>query len=79
MTDIQFAKEHLGEYFQYRGYGNYKVRVIGYDATGIGNSVIIDYPQGWPIENTDSVDVIHKELCGTGKCYYVSWEELMQL
>ena len=74
MTDIQFAKEHLGEYFQYRGY---KVRVIGYDATGIGNSVIIDYPQGWPIEDTDSVDVIHEELCETGKCYYVRWEELM--
>ena len=77
MTDIQFAKEHLGEYFQYRGYRNYKVRVIGYDATGIGNSVIIDYPQGWRIENTDSVDVIHEELCETGKCYYVSWEELL--
>ena len=74
MTDIQFAKEHLGEYFQYR---NYRVRVIGYDATGIGNSVIIDYPQGWRIENTDSVDVIHEELCETGKCYYVSWGELM--
>lgn len=41
MTDIQFAKEHLGEYFQYR---NYKVRVIGYDSTGFGKSVIIDYP-----------------------------------
>ena len=74
MTDIMFAKEHLGEYFQYR---NYRVRVIGYDATGIGNSVIIDYPQGWRIENTDSVDVIHEELCETGKCYYVSWGELM--
>ena len=77
MTDIQFAKEHMGEYFLFRGYRNYKVRVIGYDATGIGNSVIIDYPQGWRIENTDSVDVIHEELCETGKCYYVSWKELM--
>lgn len=74
MTDIQFAKEHLGEYFQYR---DHKVRVIGYDATGIGNSVILDYPQGWRIEDTESVDVIHEELCETGKCYYVSWEELM--
>lgn len=74
MTDIQFAKEHLGEYFQYR---NYKVRVIGYDSTGIGNSVIIDYPHGWPIEDTDSVDVVHKELCETGKCYYVRWGDLM--
>lgn len=76
MTDIQFAKEHLGEYFQYR---NYKVRVIGYDATGIGNSVIIDYPQGWRIEDTNSADVIHEELCETGKCYYVRWEKLMRL
>lgn len=79
MTDIQFAKEHLGEYFRFRGYRDYKVRVIGYDATGIGNSVIIDYPQGWRIEDIDSVDVIHKELCETGKCYYVSWGELMPL
>ena len=83
MTDIQFAKEHMGEYFLFRGYRNYrnyrkyKVRVIGYDATGIGNSVIIDYPQGWRIENTDSVDVIHEGLCETGKCYYVSWKELI--
>lgn len=73
MTDIQFAKEHLGEYFQYR---NYKVRVIGYDVTGIDDSVIIDYPQGWRIEDADSVDVIHDELCETWKCYYVHWEEL---
>lgn len=74
MTDIQFAKEHLGEYFQYR---DYEVRVIGYDATGIGKSVIIDYPQGWWIEDANSADVIHEELCETGKCYYVSWYELM--
>ena len=38
MTDIKFAKEHMGEYFHYRGY---KVRVIGYDTTGIGERVII--------------------------------------
>lgn len=73
MTDIMFAKAHMGEYFQWLGR---KVRVIGYDATGIGKSVIIDCPQGWRIEDTDSVDVIHEELCETGKCYYVSWEEL---
>lgn len=77
MTSKEFAKEHLGEYFQYRGYGNYKVRVIGYDATGTGNSVIIDHPQGWRIEDTGFADVIHKELCETGKCYHVSWWELM--
>lgn len=74
MTDIQFAKEHLGEYFRFR---DYKVRVIGYDATGIGNSVIIDYPQGWRIEDTNSADVIHEELCETGRCYCVRWGELM--
>lgn len=77
MTDIQFAKKHLGEYFWFRGYRVYKVRVIGYDATGIGNSVIIDYPQGWRIEDADSVDIIQEELCETGKCYYVSWKELI--
>ena len=41
MTDIQFAKEHMGEYFQYRGY---RVRVIGYDVTGAGACVITDHP-----------------------------------
>ena len=74
MTDIQFAKEHMGEYFRYR---NYKVRVTGYDSTGFVKSVIIDYPQGWRIEDTDSADVIHDGLCETGKCYYVSWDALM--
>lgn len=66
----------MGEYFRFR---DYEVRVIGYDVTDIGDSVIIDYSQGWPIEYTDSVDIIHEELCETGKCYYVSWRELMQL
>lgn len=86
MTDIQFAKEHLGEYFRFRGYRGYRdsgdyedyeVRVIGYDATGIGKSVIIDYPRGWWIEYADSTDVIHEELCETWRCFYASWEELM--
>lgn len=79
MTDIQFAKEHMGEYFLFGGHRNYKVRVIGYDVTGIGNSVIIDYPQGWRIEDTNSADIIHEELCETGKYYYASMDELKEM
>lgn len=73
MTDIQFAKEHIGEYFQYR---DYKVRVIGYEVTGTEESVIIDYPEGWDLELADSLDVINTGMCETGRCYYVNWEEL---
>ena len=73
MTDIQFAKEHMGEYFQYRGY---RVRVIGYDATGAGACVIIDHPTGWKLELTDPSDVIYKSLCETGRCHYVNWGDL---
>lgn len=73
MTDIQFAKEHMGEYFQFK---DYKVRVIGYDTTGIGKSVIIDFPLGWSTDNDGPTDVIYKTLCKTGRCFYVSWEDL---
>ena len=76
MTDIQFAKEHMGEYFQY---GRYMVRVIGYDATGVEASVIIDYPTGWELELTVITDVINEDLCETGRCYYVKQEDLKWL
>lgn len=76
MTDIQFAKEHMGEYFQYNGY---KVRVIGYDATGAEESVIIDCPEGWGLELADSSDVISKDLYETGRCRYINWEDLKWL
>lgn len=73
MTDIQFAKEHIGEYFRYKGH---MVRVIGYDAVGVGDCVIIDHPAGWCIELADPLDVISEDLCETGRCYYLNWEEL---
>ena len=73
MTDIAFAKAHMGEYFQWQGQ---KVRVIGYDTTGDCESVIVDHPRGWAIEFIDPVDVINRELCETGRCKYVSWEDL---
>lgn len=73
MNDILFAKAHMGEYFHL---GNYKVRVIGYDAAGVGASVIVDHPCGWAIEFADSTDVINGDLCETGRCYYVDWEGL---
>lgn len=73
MTDIQFAKEHMGEYFQYN---RVAVRVIGYDTTGTDKSVIVDHPKGWDIEPVCPVDVIYKDLCETGRYYYVNWEDL---
>lgn len=72
MTDIQFAKEHMGEYFHL---GEYMVRVIGYDSTGIGNSVIVDHPAGWWIELAEPVDVTMVE-CRTGGFMYSRWEDL---
>ena len=68
-----FAIDHMGEYFQWLGR---KVRVIGYYAAGVGNSVIIDHPRGWAIEFAGSKDVINRELCETGRCRYVKWEDL---
>ena len=73
MNDIKFAKALMGEYFQLEGR---KVRVIGYDTTGVGASVIIDHPRGWAIEFAGSTDVINRELCETGRCQYVKWEDL---
>mgnify|MGYP001274315493 CR=1 FL=1 len=73
MTGIEFAKAHMGEYFQWLGY---KVRVIGYDTTGDRDSVIVDCTFGWDIEKADPTDAINTELCETGRCIYVTWEDL---
>ena len=73
MTDIMFAKEHMGEYFQLNGY---MVRVIGYDATGHKDGVIVGHPDGWSVAFADSTDVINKDMCLTGRCMYTKWEEL---
>ena len=73
MTDIMFAKAHMGEYFHLCGY---KVRVIGHDATGSGDSVIVDHADGWSVVFADQTDIINKDLCTTGRCQYVKWEEL---
>ena len=73
MNDIKFAKEHMGEYFQFR---EVTVRVIGYDVTGTDQSVIVDHPEGWEVETACPQDAIYKDLCETGRCYYVNWEDL---
>ena len=73
MNDITFAKAHMGEYFQWLGR---KVRVIGYDATGYGNSVIVDCLGGWCVDDASCTDLINRELCETGRCRYVNWEDL---
>ena len=72
MTDIMFAKAHMGEYFQLNGH---KVRVIGYDATGSEDGVIVDDMRGWDARYIDSADVF-KVASGTGRCAYTKWEEL---
>ena len=44
INDIDFARDNAGKYYIYRGY---KVRVVGYDCSGVGNCVIVsDYPWG---------------------------------
>ena len=73
MTDITFAKAHMGEHSQLNGRD---VRVIGYDATGCGDCVIVDDVEGWCIEDADPTDVINEHMCGTGRCTYTKWEEL---
>ena len=72
MTDVMFAKDHMGEYFQLNGRD---VRVIGYDATGCGDCVIVEDIGGWNIEYADSTDVI-MVFSRTGRCTYTKWEEL---
>lgn len=73
MTDIRFAKEHMGEYFRYRGY---RVRVTGYGTTGIGGRAITDRPTGREPGLTGPSDVIEEDSCGTGRCRYVNREDL---
>lgn len=72
MTDIQFAKGHMGEYFRYRGY---RVRVTGYGTTGTGGRVMTDRPTGREPELAGPSDVIKEDLCGTGRCRYVNRED----
>lgn len=73
MTDIKFAKAHMGEYFQWRGR---KVRVIGYKVMGSSYAVIVDCVDGWSIIDADYGDIINSELFETGMCRYVAWEDL---
>ena len=73
MTDITFAKAHMGERFQLNGND---VRVIGYDSTGCGDCVIVDDAEGWCIEDADPTDMINEYMCRTGRCTYTKWEEL---
>lgn len=76
MTDIRFAKAHMGEYFSL---GEYKIRVIGYGATRSGDRVIVDHPDGWSVVFADATDVINEKLCETGRCAYAKWEDLRWL
>lgn len=75
MTDIMFAKAHMGEYFQLDGH---KVQVIGYDATGSRYGVIVDHPEGWSVVFVDATDKI-MVASRTGRCMYAKWEDLRWL
>lgn len=72
MTDIMFAKVHMGEYFQLDGR---KVRVIGYDASGAGDCIIVDDMKGWDIRYIYPTDKF-RVASDTGRCTYTKWENL---
>lgn len=73
MKDITFAIAYMGEHFRL---DRRDVRVIGYDATGCGDCVIVDDVEGWCIEDADPTDVINERMCRTGRCTYTKWEDL---
>lgn len=76
INDIDFARDSAGKYYIYRGY---KVKVVGYDCSGVGDCVIVsDYPWGWyTFTVTDRLLVtVNQE---TDKFYYVSMDELKEI
>ena len=62
----------MGEYFHL---GMCKVRVIGYNAAGVANSVIVDHPYGRNIRYIDPTDVL-MVVSRTGRYVYAKWEDL---
>lgn len=77
MDDIEFAKEHTGEYFQYRGV---TVRIVGFEFLGEDENIIVaGYPNGWiqPLLSPD--DNILVDLDPEERLYYVSMDDLKEI
>lgn len=78
MNDIDFARDNAGKEYTYRGY---KVKVVGYDCSGYGDSVIISgYPMGW---TRDALSIDDRILAPTNRkadrFYYVSMDDLKEI
>lgn len=68
MNDIEFAKLHAGETFDYRGEA---VKVVGYDSMGCGVSVIVEgVSVGWSSTALSPGDVILCPPAGGGEVKY---------
>lgn len=76
MNDIDFARDNAGKEYIYNGY---KVKVVGYDCTGVGDSVIVSgFPWGW--RTLSSCDVILVKMDPkTDQFYYVSMDKLNEI
>ena len=77
MDDIEFAKEHMGEYFQYKGV---TVRIVGFEFLGEGENIIVaGYPNGWLQISISPDDNILVDLDPEERLYYVSMDELKEI
>lgn len=77
MNDIDFAKEHMGEYFQYEGV---TVRIVGFEFLGEDENIIVaGYPNGWHQSFISPGDNILVELDPEERLYYVSMDELTEI
>ncbi len=76
MNNIDFARDNAGKYYIYRGY---KVKVVGYDCSGVGDRVIVsDYQWGrcTPPANYRLSVTVNRE---TDRFYFVSMDELKEI
>ena len=78
MDDIDFARDNAGKEYIYRGC---KVKVVGYDRSGFGGSVIISgYTWGWMWGLSSFDDVLLVSVNRkTDLFYYVSMDELKEI
>lgn len=75
MNVIDFARDNAGKYYIYRGY---KVKVVGYDCSGVSDRVIVsDYQWGCtPPANYRLSVTVNRE---TDRFYFVSMDELKEI
>ena len=76
MNDIDFARDNAGKEYIYNAY---KVKVVGYDCIGVGDSVIVSgFPWGWRTLSSSDVILVEVNL-KTDKFYYVSMDNLNEI